>query len=111
MILLPPPTDETFTMLESAYDYVQAWARSEGYAVSKRRVHAKNKIDLPWRVNIICARGRKPQRGKGTIQKNTSTLTTECPFKCYGACLAARAMETKEAAQHHIELKWQKMED
>ena len=36
MVLLPPPTDETFTMLESVYDYVQAWARSEGYAVLKR---------------------------------------------------------------------------
>lgn len=85
--MLPPPiNDRSFATIEEAIDWIREWAAIQGYGISKGHSWRNTQGILP-KVRFRCQRGqgyrdrrRKKPVNDTTPSRNTTHLSTDCPF-------------------------------
>ncbi|KAH7113120.1 hypothetical protein B0J13DRAFT_460933, partial [Dactylonectria estremocensis] len=79
--LLPPLTDEVFDSFNSLLEYANSFARSQGYAIIKRRSCNYDSVTkLPRRYDLACDLGGSRRPSRSTSCRRGGTRTKGCPF-------------------------------
>ncbi|KAJ5420689.1 hypothetical protein N7465_003208 [Penicillium sp. CMV-2018d] len=85
--MLPPPiNNRSFATIEEAIDWIGEWAAIQGYGISKGHSWRNTQGIIP-KVRFRCQRGqgyrdrrRKKSVNDTTPSRNTTHLSTDCPF-------------------------------